>query len=114
MTNEKFMAFIEKLLAKTKDKSIMWRRYIPEPDYEYWASPTKSFLCYVGSMEVRMLSNEDSDKIEFDIIYDRNVPMVILTPDTDETMEVALRLINYVYDQFPNFEKSIDQFLMEP
>lgn len=110
MTTEKFAAFMEKLLEKTKRGEIKWKRYSPT-SFERWASETKSFSCVAGAMCVDMLSSEDFDSIYFNISYDKNVPTVSLTPDSDETSQIALRLATYVYNQFPNLEKCVDQFL---
>ena len=111
MTTEKFIAFMEKLLEKTKDGSLKWKRYpCPNPS-EAWANSTKSFSCKAGTMLVRMLCSENFEIIQFIISYDESLPDASLDPDSAETNRVALRLANYVYDQFPNLENSIDRFL---
>lgn len=113
MNPEKFVAFLEKLLEKTKQGRIKWKRYDPDPEWEAWASEEMSFSCIAGKMEITMLSGEDTDNIEFGITYDSSLPEVSLEASTDEEHQVALRLLNYVYNQFPNLEKSIDEFLNE-
>lgn len=110
MTTEKFIAFMEKLLEKTKDGSLKWKRHAPS-SFERWASETKSFSCKAGTMQVDLLCDEDFDSIRLNVCYDSSLPYVSLQPDSDETQQIALRLANYVYYQFPNLENSIDRFL---
>lgn len=113
MNSEKFVALLEKLLEKTKQEKIKWKRYDPDPEWEPWASEERSFSCNTGKMEITMLSGEGTDNIEFDITYDSSLPRASLEVSTDAEHQVALRLLNYVYNQFPNLEKSIDEFLSE-
>lgn len=113
MTTEKFVALLEKLLQKTKDGKIKWKRYTVDPEFESWASDKKSFSCTAGTMKIDMLSDDDSDNICFFISYDPNLPEVSYSPQTDEELRISLRLVNYVYNQFPNLEKAIDAFLNE-
>ena len=111
MTAEKFIAFIGKLLEKTKSGEIKWIRCSLNPYDEIWASSTKSFSCVAGTMKVDMLSDEDSDSMRFYIEYDRRLPVTTWIPESDEERQISLRLVNYVYNLFPNLEKSIDDFL---
>lgn len=113
MTTEKFIAFMEKLLEKTKSGKIDWRRYIPG-GAEKWVSPTRSFVCTAGTMEVFMLCSEDLEVIHLYIKYDSTFPMAGFSVEGPEAKQVALRLVNYVYSIFPNLEESIDKFLREP
>lgn len=113
MTSEKFIAFMEKLLEKTKAGDIKWERYLTRNPSEAWACTTKSFSCIAGTMKVNMLSDEDADVIEFSIKYDDTLPISIWEIEGGRERQVALRLVNYVYNQFPNLEKSIDQFLSD-
>lgn len=112
MTSEKFVAFTKKLLEKTKTGNIKWSR-CPTGCRESWASPLRSFSCAAGSMQVDMLSSEEFDDVQFNIQYDESLPSASWKPDSEEEKQVALRLMNYVYNQFPNLEKSIDEFLKD-
>lgn len=111
MTSGKFISFMSKLLSKTKDGTIKWSRFTPSKASDW--SQLKSFSCVAGSMKIRLLSDEESDNIQFQIKYDDDLPFVILEPASDNEWQIALRLVNFVYDQFPNLEKSIDEFLMD-
>lgn len=113
MTEEKFIAFLDKLLRKTKFGEIVWKRHSPHPAYYSWGSNLKSFQCKAGTMSVRMIADDDYERICFDISYDMDLPSVSIEPSSDEAKQIALRLATYVYDQFPNLEKSIDQFLRD-
>lgn len=113
MNHPKFVALMEKLLDKTKKGQIKWYRISPIVFDAKWASKTKSFSCLAGTMEITILSNDEVDSILFNIKYDKNIDIVSLTPETDEEHQIAVRLINYVYNLFPNLDKAIDQFLME-
>lgn len=112
MTSEKFISFMLKLLSKTKDGAIKWSR-IPHDRVLDWASQLKCFSCVAGSMQIRLFSDEESDNIQFQIRYDDDLPFAVLEPESDDEWQIALRLVNYVYNQFPNLEKSIDAFLMD-
>lgn len=111
MTSEKFISFMLKLLSKTKDGTIKWSRFTPSKASDW--SQLKSFSCVAGSMQIRLLSDEESDNIQFQIRYDDGLPSAVLEPESDDEWQIALRLVNYVHDQFPNLEKSIDAFLMD-
>lgn len=108
MTSQKFIAFIEKLLTKTKTGEIRWNRLSRTPA---WASSNKSFSCNAGDMDIKLCSDEDCDSITFYIAYDSDMPTSSIDVETDEERQVAIRLINYIYDLFPNLEKAIDRFL---
>lgn len=41
------------------------------------------------------------------------MPATSLDVKADEEQRIAKRLVNYLYDLFPNLEKSIDKFLTE-
>lgn len=110
MTSQKFVAFMEKLLEVTKAGQIKWERYSGRTS---WASSKKSFSCDVGTMGVTILSSEDLEEIEFIINYDPSMPATSLDVEADEEQRIAKRLVNYLYDLFPNLEKSIDKFLTE-
>ncbi len=110
MTSQKFVAFMEKLLERTKAGQIKWERY---SEFSTWASSQKSFSCVIGSMRVSILSNEDLEIIKVVIIYDSSMPATSLDVKADEEQRIAKRLVNYLYDLFPNLEKSIDKFLTE-
>ena len=73
----------------------------------------KSFSCVIGTMSVTILSSEDLEMIEFVIKYDSSMPATSLDVEADEEQRIAKRLVNYLYDLFPNLEKSIDKFLTE-
>ena len=64
-------------------------------------------------MSVTILSSEDLEMIEFVIKYDSSMPATSLDVEADEEQRIAKRLVNYLYDLFPNLEKSIDKFLTE-
>ena len=64
-------------------------------------------------MRVSILSNEDLEIIKVVIIYDSSMPATSLDVKADEEQRIAKRLVNYLYDLFPNLEKSIDKFLTE-
>lgn len=108
MTSQKFIAFMEKLLTMTKTGEIVWSRCQNCPD---WASAKKSFSCIAGTMNVDLYTNDDLDIIAFCIEYDPSMPCASLDANSNEERQIALRLVNYIYDLFPNLEKSIDQFL---
>ena len=110
MTSQKFVAFMEKLLERTKAGQIKWERY---SEFSTWASSQKSFSCVIGTMSVTILSSEDLEMIEFVIKYDSSMPATSLDVEADEEQRIAKRLVNYLYDLFPNLEKSIDKFLTE-
>ena len=114
MTPEKFIAFVNKLLQKTKNGTLEWSRCTSIPNYFQWASQLKSFSCIAGSMKISLFADKELDAIRFVIKYDNNLPATTLEPVSEDERQISLRLINYVYDQFPNLEKSIDEFLMEP
>lgn len=116
MTSAKMSAFIEKLLEKTKEGQIKWSRFPSRKNNDLWASDTKSFTCMAGNMDIVLLSDEELENIVLQIRYDRNLPAVEIDMEEqpEEVRRVAIRLVNYVYNLFPNLEKSIDQFLEEP
>ena len=113
MTSQKFIAFMEKLLTKTKSGEIVWTRLHTIPDGIGWASTKKSFSCVAGTMNVVLYVSEGLDFITFCIEYDPSMPYASLDAISSEERQVALRLVNYIYDLFPNLEKSIDQFLAD-
>lgn len=116
MTAAKMIAFIEKLLEKTKKGEIKWSRFSISQSRDAWASLTKSFSCATGSMYIVLLCDEELENMQLRITYDRNLPNTELDIEEqpEEVQQVAKRLANYVYSLFPNLEKSIDQFLAEP
>lgn len=113
MDSKKLIALLEKLLEKTKQREIRWKRYKPDQEFESWASDEKSFSCIAGTMTINLVSNDTFDKMQVDIIYDKALPIAAFNIQSDEARQITLRLLNYVYDLFPNLEKCIDEFLNE-
>lgn len=116
MTSAKMLAFIEKLLDKTKKGEIKWNRFSIKQSRDAWASVSKSFSCAAGGMYIVMLCDEELEYMQLRITYDRSLPNTELDMEEqpEEVRQVVKRLANYVYSLFPNLEKSIDQFLDEP
>lgn len=108
MTPRNFIAFMEKLIEKTKSGKVQWIRVERVPA---WASSHKSFFCKTGTMEITIYASEDVDVITFVIRYDPSMPSASIAVESDEERRVALRLVNFIYDSLPNLETAIDRFL---
>lgn len=116
MTAAKMIAFIEKLLDKTKKGKIKWSRFSISMSRDTWASNSKSFSCSAGGMYIVLLCDEELENMLLRITYDDSLPNTELDIEEqpEEVRQVVKRLANYVYNLFPNLEKSIDEFLAEP
>lgn len=109
MTSEKFIAFVEKLLDKTKNKEITWYRL---KIHNSIGAQDKCFFCNVNAMEIALITPPiDLESHFLRILYDLDVPYAKLQPRNQNEETVLLRLFNYVYSLFPNLEASIDSFL---
>lgn len=109
MTSEKFIAFMEKLLEKTKNKEIIWYRL---KIHHSLGLQDKCFYCHANNMEITLITPaKNSESISLHITYDSEIPGAELQPRNQNEEVVLLRLFNYVYSLFPNLESSIDKFL---
>ena len=109
MTSEKFIAFTEKLLDKTKHRENVCKRL---KIHFSLGAPDKCFRCSANNMEISLITAAKNTEYHYlRISYDSEVPDTELRPRNQNEEIVLLRLFNYVYSLFPNLESSIDSFL---
>ncbi len=109
MNSKKIIAFMEKLLERTKSGEIKWDRM----DIHHQVGvQSKCFYCSVGDMNIYLITlRGDSEEQFLRVSYDSKLPSSELKPANEDERVMLLRLFNYVYSLFPNLETSIDKFL---
>ncbi len=131
MVDQKYLAFLNKLIRDTKNKKIRWR-YLDTNESLYngmkWTKTFSDFILFSGNTEkvVPDFNKEDSfyvnEKGTYIVIYVYgNQPAELyVIPDTykkvvklmpEEYGEQITRLLNLVQSQFPSAESFIDSFL---
>lgn len=110
MTSEKIIAFLEKLLTKTKENRIEWSRSKVGSAY----ISDRCFHCFADKMHIGLVTSKMDPESPYLLIeYDSDMPTAKLEAHTSEEKVMMLRLFNYVYSLFPTLESSIDKFLNE-
>lgn len=113
MTHEKYEAFLEAVIRKTKSGAISWERVSPRQfknlDSEQ-IDLNRGFLCSYSGGRIRLLFTSSSDKPYCCISPDKNLPYQKINDDS----ALLLRLYNLVYDLFPSVDSFMDIMINSP
>ena len=113
MTQEKFRAFINAAIQKTKSGGLSWERVnllhfkqSAWPDYDL----SRSFVCHYANGRMLLAYEVNSDTPCCFISPDKSLPFQELILH-DDSCALLLRLYNLVYDAFPSVESFMDAMI---